>query len=133
MITGNKSAAGIAHLMRRAGFGLSIDELEIYLDLDYESIVDQLVEPKSVTDVEDDILERYYVGEHFNIKVGEWFYRMLNSRRQLQEKMVLFWHQVFATGISKNEHIFFLRIHQNQLQALKLYRVHLISLPARQN
>tara|TARA_Y100000590_G_scaffold458301_1_gene612756 strand:+ start:20024 stop:21418 length:1395 start_codon:yes stop_codon:yes gene_type:complete len=105
MITGNKSAADIAHLMRRAGFGLSIDELEIYLDLDYESIVDQLVEPKSVTDVEDDILERYYVGEHFNIKAGEWFYRMLNSRRQLQEKMVLFWHQVFATGISKNEHI----------------------------
>ena len=105
MITGNKSAAGIAHLMRRAGFGSSIDELEIYLDLDYESIVDQLVEPKSVTDVEDDILERYYVGEHFNIKVGEWLYRMLNSRRQLQEKMVLFWHQVFATGISKNEHI----------------------------
>ena len=64
-----------------------------------------LVEPESVPDVDVDILERYYFGELFKIRVGEWFYRMLNSRRQLQEKMALFWHHVFATGLSKNEHM----------------------------
>ena len=30
-----------------------------------------------------------------------WMYRMINTRRPLEEKMVLFWHQLFATGNSK--------------------------------
>ena len=30
-----------------------------------------------------------------------WFHTMLNTQRPLEEKMVLFWHQVFATGQSK--------------------------------
>ena len=97
--------ADLAHLMRRAGFGASRDELEEYARLGYDAVVDMLVEPESVPDVDADVLERYYFGELFKIRVGEWFYRMLNSRRQLQEKMALFWHHVFATGLSKNEHM----------------------------
>ena len=30
---------------------------------------------------------------------------MMNSRCPLQEKMALFWHHVFATGLGKNQHI----------------------------
>ncbi len=97
--------ADLAHLMRRAGFGASRDELEGYASLGYDAVVDMLVEPESVPDIDQDVLERYYFGELFRIRVGEWFYRMLNSRRQLQEKMALFWHHVFATGLSKNEHM----------------------------
>jgi uncharacterized protein (DUF1800 family) len=33
-----------------------------------------------------------------------WFHTMLNTQRPLEEKMVLFWHQVFATGQSKIDH-----------------------------
>ena len=32
-------------------------------------------------------------------------YRMINSPRPLEEKMALFWHHVFATGVGKNQHI----------------------------
>ena len=102
---GDERLADLAHLMRRAGFGASKEELEEYTKLGYDAVVDMLVEPESVPDIDVDILERYYFGELFRIRVGEWFYRMLNSRRQLQEKMALFWHHVFATGVSKNEHM----------------------------
>ena len=102
---GDERLADLAHLMRRAGFGASKEELEEYAKLGYDAVVDMLVEPESVPDVDVDILERYYFGELFKIRVGEWFYRMLNSRRQLQEKMALFWHHVFATGLAKNEHM----------------------------
>lgn len=91
--------------MRRAGFGSSRTDLEKIVDVGYDSLVDLLVDPYSVPDVDQDIIERYYFGEHYNIRVGEWFYRMLNSKRQLQEKMALFWHHVFATGVTKNEHM----------------------------
>jgi len=33
-----------------------------------------------------------------------WFHTMLNTQRPLEEKMVLFWHQLFATGQSKIDH-----------------------------
>jgi len=102
---GDERLADLAHLMRRAGFGASKEELEEYAKLGYDAVVDMLVEPESVPDIDVDILERYYFGELFKIRVGEWFYRMLNSRRQLQEKMALFWHHVFATGLAKNEHM----------------------------
>ena len=97
--------ADVAHLMRRAGFGASRSELEEYARIDYNALVDILVEPDRVPEIDQDVIERYYFGEHFNIRVGEWLYRMLNSKRQLQEKMALFWHHVFATGITKNEHM----------------------------
>jgi uncharacterized protein (DUF1800 family) len=32
---------------------------------------------------------------------AHWVYRMINTQRPLEEKMVLFWHQLFATGNSK--------------------------------
>ena len=32
---------------------------------------------------------------------GYWTYRMVNSPRQLQEKMCLFWHGIFCVGDSK--------------------------------
>jgi len=33
-----------------------------------------------------------------------WLYRMINTRRPLEEKMALFWHGVFATGYTKLNH-----------------------------
>jgi uncharacterized protein (DUF1800 family) len=35
---------------------------------------------------------------------AEWLHDLLNTRRPLEEKMALFWHQVFATGVSKVDH-----------------------------
>ena len=36
--------------------------------------------------------------------MAAWFHTMLTTKRPLEEKMVLFWHQVFATGQSKIDH-----------------------------
>ena len=97
--------AQIAHLMRRAGFGSTRAELEALASKGYEAAVDDLVHPESFPEVEEDVIERYYGGEGYPIFAGIWMFRMLNSQRPLQEKMALFWHHVFATGVTKNQHV----------------------------
>jgi len=102
----------VAHLLRRAGFGTTPEELDAYAARPYEEVVDDLVHPERFPDLEDleeDVLSRFYPHMAANrdnpgVWNGRWFYRMLNSKRPLQEKMALFWHHVFATGWTKSEH-----------------------------
>ena len=99
----------MAHLMRRAGFGASREELEARLEQGYEATVEDLLHPENHEPV--DIYEflRYY---HFMWKPGTaggqgqtgWVWTMVNTDAPLQEKMCLFWHQIFATGVSKVDH-----------------------------
>ncbi|GIT69824.1 MAG: hypothetical protein Ct9H300mP27_09280 [Chloroflexota bacterium] len=35
------------------------------------------------------------------INQADWVYRMINTKRPLEEKIALFWHQLFATSNSK--------------------------------
>ena len=49
-----------AHLMRRAGFGATREELETLAERDYEGLVDDLVNPERFPPVDEDVLERYY-------------------------------------------------------------------------
>ncbi len=97
--------AQMAHLMRRAGFGASRGELEALAAKGYEAVVEDLVNPERLPDMDEDIIDRYYGGEGYPIFAGIWIFRMLNSQRPLQEKMALFWHHVFATGVTKNQHV----------------------------
>ena len=97
--------ANVAHLMRRGGFGATHAELKALAAKGYEAVVDDLVNPERFPEVDEDILERYFDGEGINVSAGRWIYRMINSRRPLQEKMALFWHHVFATAIQKSEHV----------------------------
>jgi uncharacterized protein (DUF1800 family) len=95
----------MAHLMRRAGFGASRKELESRVAQGYEATVEELLDPESQPAVDDDILYRYfpnYEGGMAPVQAqAQWIYRMVNTQRPLEEKMVLFWHQLFATGNSK--------------------------------
>ena len=97
-----------AHLMRRAGFGTTRSELEQYASQGYEELVEDLLHPERFPEVEDDVLRRYYPDltylDSLPLWAGRWVYRMVNSVRPLEEKMALFWHQVFATGWFKSEH-----------------------------
>ena len=97
----------MAHLLRRAGFGASRDELEEYAAMGYEAAVDYLVNPEQAPAPQEDTLRRYYLGlvaeESLGSWNGRWIYRMINSKRPLEEKMALFWHGIFATGFSKHE------------------------------
>ncbi len=92
----------MAHLMRRAGFSARREELEEFAARDYDSVVEELLDPEGVPEVETDVLHRYLGGSGGPWAQGEWIYRMLNSKRQLQEKMALFWHHVLATGSEKS-------------------------------
>jgi len=99
----------MAHLLRRAGFGASRDELEAYAARPYEEVVEELINPERMPDLDEDRLARYYPHLGANIDNpnswnGRWIWRMVNSKRPLEEKMALFWHHVFATGWTKSEH-----------------------------
>lgn len=112
----------IAHLLRRAGFGGDSSELSKYAAMDYDEVVDRLVNPERFADVEDDLLGRYYPHLAANkdnpaVWNGRWIYRMLNTDRPLQEKMTLFWHGVLATGWTKSEHTPSMVNHMEMLRA----------------
>ena len=97
----------MAHLVRRAGFGGTRDELERYAALGYEATVEELLHPeKAPAALEDeDLIKRYHVDENGLQPLDScqtyWIYRMVNTRRPLEEKMALFWHGIFATGYTK--------------------------------
>ena len=97
----------MAHLMRRAGFGATRDELEKRVAKGYEATVEELVDPErfGVPPVDTDILFRYYPsleipGAPPNGR-SRVVYHMIQTQRPLEEKMALFWHHLFATGNSK--------------------------------
>ena len=98
----------MAHLMRRAGFGASRDELEARAAKGYEATVEELLNPEAEAVDRYEFL-RYQPGfwkpvTSPGMGMAAWFHTMLNTQRPLEEKMVLFWHQLFATGQSKIDH-----------------------------
>ena len=103
----DKDLALMAHLLRRAGFGATRDELEGYVAKGYEASVEELLHPENAPSAleNEDIFKRYHVGvnDFLEIKTCQayWAYRMINTKRPLEEKLALFWHGVFATGNTK--------------------------------
>ena len=95
----------MAHLMRRAGFGASYEELERRTAIGYEATVEELLNPEQFAEPEMDVMNRYMHGWRDNRGImsnqGYWAYMMVNSPRQLQEKLTLFWHGIFCVGDSK--------------------------------
>lgn len=105
----DKDIALMAHLMRRAGFGATREELEARVAVGYEATVEDLLHPEAHDAVDTYDLLRYHPwawkpGTIQGMGASEWLYCMVNTQRPLEEKMVLFWHQVFATGVSKVDH-----------------------------
>ena len=103
----DKDIALMGHLMRRAGFGATRDELEERVSKGYEETVEELVDPDkfSIPEVDADILFRYFpavetAGHPIQGRCNV-IYHMINTKRLLEEKMTLFWHQLFATGVAK--------------------------------
>ncbi len=103
------SAADIAlmaHLMRRAGFGATRDELEEKAARGYENVVEDLLHPAGERDnLPDDLIRRYHVDQselrQLDGAGAYWMYQMITTNHPLEEKLALFWHSLFATGYSK--------------------------------
>ena len=101
----NQDFALLAHLMRRAGFGATRDELEAYAAQGYMATVDELLNPGDPEVMPDDIIRRYHVDQselrQLDGAGANWLYRMITTKCPLEEKVALFWHSLFATGYSK--------------------------------
>ena len=97
-----------AHLMRRAGVGVTPGELDQLAERPYEELVEELIQPGDAPEADDDIVFRYFPALANSDTVwpwsARWIYWMVNSQNPLREKMALFWHHIFATAYFKSEH-----------------------------
>ena len=104
----NKGLGLMAHLMRRAGFGATLQELEESQAKGYEATVETLLHPEDAPEWDDDLFRRYQPDlnsvMYFESAQAYWMYKMINSKRPLEEKIALFWHGLFATAYGKLNH-----------------------------
>ncbi|MFQ6026614.1 MAG: DUF1800 family protein [Dehalococcoidia bacterium] len=105
---GNNDVELIAHLMRRAGFGATRDQLDAYAARGYAATVEQLLDPGEERRMGDDLIRRFQPELsgmlNQNSSGPNWLYRMATTNAALQEKIALFWHGIFATGYPKVIH-----------------------------
>jgi uncharacterized protein (DUF1800 family) len=100
------------HLLRRAGFGAGPMDVDVFRDMSTFAAVDYLVDYEGRPD---DVDARIGRPDHAQVTTRDlftpdtdiedarqrWLFRMIHTRRPLQEKMALFWHNHFATAYSK--------------------------------
>ena len=98
----------LAHLLRRAGFGATRQELAACAADGYAAAVERLLAPQDEQRISDYLVRRFHPelsGMMGPQAPGEnWLYRLATTTAPLQEKMTLFWHGIFATGYAKVIH-----------------------------
>ncbi len=94
----------VAHLLRRFGLGASNEEIDYYGQGGLSAAIDKLLNFEQ-TDEGFDLPPESLGGKNAQIKVKAlptwWLLRLIVTRRPLQEKMTLFWHDHFATSAAK--------------------------------
>ncbi len=136
-----------AHLLNRAGFGGTPEEVSRLASMRFEAAVDELLHYEQISDVafpEADFsaLREMYAAllrlrqaraDERTIRAavtqinrantlkfqelrGTWIQRMLQTRRPLLEKLVLFWHGVLVSGIPET------RVAEHMAMQLALFR-----------
>jgi uncharacterized protein (DUF1800 family) len=102
----------LQHLLRRAGFGAGAAEADTFSWMSPNTAVAYLVDYEGRPD---DVDARIGRPDHAQVSTKDlftpdlsidearqrWLFRMIHTRRPLQEKMALFWHNHFATAYSK--------------------------------
>ncbi len=101
-----------AHLLRRAGFGGTVEEIEAYRKLGPEAAVEKLLGFSDDDGTQPNPFDwrAAYDGMNaarpFGTLMALWFHRMVKSNQPLKEKLALFWHGHFATGRDKVDNAF---------------------------
>jgi uncharacterized protein (DUF1800 family) len=119
-----------AHLLRRAGFGGRIEEVEALRKLGVQGAVDRLLTfsgddgttENPHLDLESIFEATRQEGRSFQVAAartvptvqGWWMFKMLRTTQPLKEKLTLFWHGHFVSGYDKVRSGFALR-NQNEL------------------
>ncbi len=94
-----------AHLLRRFGLGASEAELDYYLQGGLSGAIEKLLNYESVKEPYDyDLIDLMALNQKvLNPTIASlwWTVKLVTTRRPLQEKMTLFWHNHFATSAEK--------------------------------
>ncbi|MGI9518679.1 MAG: DUF1800 domain-containing protein [Pirellulaceae bacterium] len=93
-----------AHLVRRAAFGATTDQLDRFVELGFQDTLDALFDRSSeqVFDEEMKPIEQVLASSQDPQQLASWWLlRMRQTPCQLLEKATLFWHGHFATGAEK--------------------------------
>ena len=81
MVTTSPDVKLMAHLLRRAGFGSTKTELNSYLSMGYETVVDQLIDDVDSSRINDALVRRYFPDQsvtHDTSGAGSyWLYRLV--------------------------------------------------------
>jgi len=107
----DKQAA--AHFSRRAGFSAPPETLDRYVSQGFNETLDEFLYPQSLDDsamqaaLEAMGYQLVFINPNNQEQPSRqnmarwWLFRMINTRRQLVEKMTYFWHDHFATSVDK--------------------------------
>src|SRR6185503_3458340 len=94
----------VAHLLRRATLGPTMEEVAAAsrngLSPTLDAMLSQLDRPMTSDELAAQAIGNIFLKDHQSLRAG-WMLRMLNSPNLLREKVTLFWHNHFATAISK--------------------------------
>jgi len=114
----------VPHLLRRAGFGGGPAEQAQYETMGFDAAVQYLLNYSSIDNSKlDAITPNIRTSYSGTVPKGQnegnnlatwWLNRMVQTPRPLEEKMTLFWHNHFATAISKVQNGY-LMYQQNQM------------------
>jgi uncharacterized protein (DUF1800 family) len=109
-----RPSPAVEHLLRRAGFGATPDERDLYAKYTVPAAIASLVNfdlDLLRGDVDSKIGTPGYLGitvtapfapnTNINDARQRWLFRMVHTPSPLQEKMTLFWHHHFATAFNK--------------------------------
>jgi uncharacterized protein (DUF1800 family) len=106
------------HLYRRAAFGANLPEMRAAVKDGLPATLDRLLRGAPGADERDAFLAvaGKQIAKKDNIAElrGWWLYSMFHTQHPVREKMTLFWHNHFATSITKVQQVM-LMYNQNQL------------------
>jgi uncharacterized protein (DUF1800 family) len=112
------------HVLRRIGFGPNKKDLKLYKKKGFNNFINEQLNPSSINDDkainklpgiaknEDNILD--------SDMIRRWYIRMIWTRRILQEKMTLIWHEHFSTSQEKVLSGALMLEHENNLRQYAL-------------
>jgi uncharacterized protein (DUF1800 family) len=115
----------VDHVLRRAAFGAGPSEIDTFSRMSADAVVGYLVDYEGRPD---DVDQRIGRPDHAQVTTKDlfspdvdindarqrWLFRLVHTRRPLQEKMAIFWHNHFATAYSK------LNVDSGAMQAAKM-------------
>lgn len=109
-----------AHLLRRAGFGGTLAQIDEFSKLSKEDAADRLLNYQAV---DNSALDTLLKKANFDLNAGKpidmirwWLTRMVYTARPLEERMTLIWHGLLTSQISKiGGHRAKLMVTQNEL------------------